>query len=131
LLIARIFAVRKKVAKAIHIFIAALLVTYLSIEIPKVILCIPIQAWWNPSIKNARCLNLQALFISDTCVAIVTDFIILLVPVALIWSMQMPLKRKIRVGAMLSAGGAATGVTIYRLEQVIISAEPLVISALT
>lgn len=119
LLVSRIFTVKEKVVKGIHIFIIALLVAYLPIQIAKTVVCIPIQAYWNPSIKNATCLDQQKLFISDICLAIFTDFVIFLLPVPLIWSLRMPLRKKIKFAVLLGCGGVATAVTIWRLQKVI------------
>ncbi|KAH6645092.1 hypothetical protein BKA67DRAFT_527584 [Truncatella angustata] len=114
LLIARVFAVRECVANSIHIFIFALLVAYLPIQIAKTVVCTPVRAYWDSSV-HGTCLNQRKIFLSDISLAIFTDFIILLIPVPLTWSLRTPIRKKIKIVALLSAGGIATAVTVFRL----------------
>ena len=81
----------------------------------KIMRCIPFRAAWQP-VEGARCGNPFAGFIFDRVVAIVTDLIILLVPIPLVWRMQaLQPRKKIQAILMLGAGGIATLVTIARL----------------
>ncbi|KAH9886547.1 integral membrane protein [Xylariomycetidae sp. FL2044] len=120
LLIARVFAIRTRVVRGLHIFIIILLVCYLPIQVIKTIVCLPIRAYWDPeSAPHARCLNQRKVFISDLSLAIVTDFVIILVPVPLTWSLTVSLRKKIKIIALLGAGGVATAVTVFRMVKVI------------
>lgn len=118
LIIARIFIVRDRVTMSIYIFIAALLVSYLPIQFTKTFICSPIKAFWDDSVKGT-CLNQRRIFIADTTLSFLTDFIILTIPIPLIWSLKTPLCKKIQVAALLGAGGIATGVTCFRLWAVV------------
>lgn len=118
LIIARIFTVRECVARSIYIFIAALLVAYLPMQISKTFICSPIKAFWDSSVHGS-CINQRKVFIADTTVGMVTDFIILILPIPLIWSLHAPLRKKIKIAALLGAGGIATGVTCFRLWAVV------------
>lgn len=120
LLIARVFAVRESVSRAIYIFLGVLLVGYyIPIEIMKICICLPINAYWDQSVQGARCLPQRSIFISDTVLAIISDLIILFIPIPLTWGLNMPPKKKIKIILLLSAGGVATAVTVYRLYLVI------------
>jgi hypothetical protein len=105
--------VREKVAKSLYYFIGALMVAYLPIQFVKIFVCSPIKAYWDSSVKGT-CLNQTQLFFADISLAILTDFVILVIPIPLTWSLRAPLGTKLRVLAFLSAGGAATAVTTYR-----------------
>ncbi|KAK7214607.1 hypothetical protein V2G26_002610 [Clonostachys chloroleuca] len=118
LIIARIFIVRERVTMSIYIFIAALLVSYLPIQFTKTFICSPIKAFWDDSVKGT-CLNQRRIFIADTTLSFLTDFIILTIPIPLIWSLKTPLCKKIQVAALLGAGGIATAVTCFRLWAVV------------
>ncbi|KAH8746002.1 hypothetical protein F5883DRAFT_654234 [Diaporthe sp. PMI_573] len=118
LLIARVFSVRKSVSWAIHIFIIALFITYIPNQIAKTIICTPIRAFWDQSVKG-KCLQQRKIFIADTTLAIVTDLVILILPVPLTWSLRSPMREKIKIMVLLGAGGVATAVSIYRLYNVI------------
>ena len=109
---------RACVARAIRIFIGALLVAYLPIQILKTVICHPIKAFWDPSV-NGQCLVQSRIFISDIVLAILTDLIILVIPVVLIWPLRTSLRKKLKMAVMLGAGGIAVGVTAYRLYAVV------------
>uniref|UniRef100_A0A8H7K3P4 Rhodopsin domain-containing protein n=1 Tax=Bionectria ochroleuca TaxID=29856 RepID=A0A8H7K3P4_BIOOC len=114
LLISRVFAVKRWVTKSIHIFIVVLLAAHLPVQIIKIVICIPIKAYWDPLV-DGRCLDQRRIFLFGLSLAIFTDFVILLVPIPLTWSLRVPLRKKIKIMAMLGAGGIATGMTILRM----------------
>lgn len=84
----------------------------------KIVICNPIRSYWDHSIQGT-CLNQPKIFLSDLSLAILTDLIILFVPIPLIWKLSMPISKKLKISVLLGAGGVATGVTIYRLYKVI------------
>lgn len=114
LLMARVFAVKERVSKALRWFMTGLAITYSGIQIPKIMVCTPISAYWEITAsvgvngRNPYCLNQAHIFIADISVAVLTDFIILVVPIPLALSMRsLSLKHKIQIILLLSAGGAA------------------------
>ncbi|KAL2209649.1 hypothetical protein CC79DRAFT_1249861, partial [Sarocladium strictum] len=114
LLIARVFAVRRKVARGIHFFIAFIAVAYTPIQFSKVFICSPIRAYWQNDTEGT-CLQQRKLFLSDLSIAIFTDLVILIIPIPLTWSLRMPWKRKLKIMLLLAGGGFATGTTIFRM----------------
>ncbi|EXF83815.1 integral membrane protein [Colletotrichum fioriniae PJ7] len=119
LLESRVFAVHERVSRGIKVFIVTLLICYIPIQILKTVICLPISAFWNPKTPNPRCLNQRKIFIADLSLAIITDFFILVLPVPLLWGLRMPLRKKLKVAALLGAGGIATAVTVYRMYLVV------------
>jgi len=95
-------------------FMGAMLVFYIIVTFLKVGLCKPISLFWDPNIKGT-CLNEHVIFIADTVMSVVSDLAILALPVPLLWSLQMPLKKKLRIAVLLGAGGVATATSIVRL----------------
>ncbi|KAF0320378.1 hypothetical protein GQ607_012474 [Colletotrichum asianum] len=124
LLEARVFAVYERVSRGVFTFIYVLLFCYIPIMMLKVLVCIPIPATWDSDIKPANCLNQRKVFISDMCLGVFTDIIILLLPLAMTFSLRLPFWTKVKVVALLSAGGVATGVSIFRLYKSILFLEP-------
>lgn len=118
LLIARVFAVMDRVVRGIHIFIVALFFAYLPIQMVKILICHPIPSFWDLSVAGF-CLDQRRIFVSDLCLAIITDTTILLLPIPLTWSLSFSWQKKLKVGLLLGAGGAATAITTYRLYLVI------------
>lgn len=111
---ARVFAVENMVSRGIHIFIWCLLAAYTPILIIWSAVCIPIQTLWDPNVENPYCLNQRKVFFSSLSLSILTDIIILMVPIPLTWALRMPVRKKMKIVLLLSAGGAATALTIYR-----------------
>ncbi len=56
---------------------------------------------------------------SDSIISVISDLAILVLPLPLTWSLQMPRKKKIRVIGLLGAGGLATAFSVYRLALII------------
>ncbi|KAI9172570.1 Satratoxin biosynthesis SC22 cluster protein [Paramyrothecium foliicola] len=113
LLTARVFAVYQRVAKAIRLYIWFILLAYLPIQFVKIFICTPIKHYWDPRVPG-RCLDQPKIFLTDTAIAFVTDFLILIIPIPLTWKLRMPLRRKMKIVAMLGAGGCAVAVACYR-----------------
>lgn len=96
LLIGRVFAVKERVARGIHAFIVILFVAYLPVQIVRMIICIPIRAYWDLSV-DGRCLNQGKISLFGLALAIFTDFVILLVPIPLTWSLRVSWRRRSRL----------------------------------
>jgi hypothetical protein len=114
LLIARVFAVRRKVARGIHYFIAFIAIAYAPIQFCKIFICTPIRAYWQFH-TDGSCLQQRKIFLADLSIAIFTDLVILIIPVPLTWSLKMPWKKKLKIVILLAGGGFATATTIFRL----------------
>lgn len=91
-----------------------LLFVYTPIQTIKVTICVPIEDYWMP-VPAPRCINQRKVFIVDTCIAVLVDFVILLLPIFMTWSLTMSPRKKIKIMLMLGAGGAATAATVFRL----------------
>ena len=64
-------------------------------------------------------MNQRILFTADTCMSAVSDLAILSLPIPLTWSLKVPLKKKLKIIALLGAGGVATASSIVRLVLVV------------
>lgn len=122
LLMARVFSVNTFISRCIRIFIAILVLAYLPIQGLKTFICQPISAYWDVveasgvgvTGSNAKCFDQSVLFMCDILIAIVTDFIILILPIPLVWSMGTSWRQKIKYIILLGAGGGATATTMMR-----------------
>ncbi|TIC96196.1 hypothetical protein CH35J_008947 [Colletotrichum higginsianum] len=116
---ARVFEVHERTSRGIRIFIVILLICYIPLQTIKVIICLPISAFWDPKTPNPTCLNQRKVFIADLSLAIITDFAILALPIPLLWGLRMPLRKKLKILTLLGAGGIATAVTVFRMYLVV------------
>ena len=114
LLVARVFAVKEKMSRAIRLFVLFLLLPTIPIEVLKVNVCHPIRHYWDFSVPGT-CLDMGKLYLVDLVFSLLTDVVVLVVPVILTWSLTIPLRKKIRIMILLGAGGIATGISAYRL----------------
>lgn len=95
-------------------FMLSMLVFYIIVTILKILICTPIDLFWDPKITG-KCLNEHVIFIADTVMSVLSDLVVLALPVPLLWSLQMPLRRKLKIAALLGAGGIATVTSVVRL----------------
>ncbi|KAM0331412.1 hypothetical protein ACHAQA_003085 [Verticillium albo-atrum] len=114
LIIIRVFgSVHKKVMYGMYAFIG-MIVTYYGLGIfIKIFVCWPITAYWRG--ETDKCLDQSAIITADAIISVLSDLVILLLPLPLTWSLQLPRKRRLRVIGMLCAGGVATAFSVYRL----------------
>lgn len=116
-LIARIFSPYKKRIQGIYALGGLLVVYYIVSLILKIRICWPIAAYWKGD--QSKCLNQSAVITADSIISTVTDAIILVMPLPLTWSLQLPARKKIRVGGMLAVGGLATAFSGWRLNLIL------------
>jgi hypothetical protein len=89
--------------------------------------CLPVHMYWdhhhtdqiidgevvNP---NFTCFDTAVFSLVTAGLAILTDILILLIPVAMMWNLRMPIRRKIAVGAALSLGWVVAILGIVRFK---------------
>lgn len=118
LLFSRIFAVNHFVSRGIQVLIGLIFITLLPIECMKLAICKPVSAYWEmsttPDELASRCVDQGTLFKADITVAILTDFMILIIPIPLVFSLSFTLWKKIRILLSLATGGGAVGVALYK-----------------
>lgn len=116
-LIARIFSPYKKRTQGIYALRALLVIYYIISLILKLRICWPIAAYWQGD--QSKCLDQSAVITADSIISTVTDVIILLLPLPLTWSLQLPTMKKLRVGGMLAVGGLASAFSAFRLHLIL------------
>lgn len=115
MLLTRIFSIKRAFVRSIHMLIAVLAVYYIVITFIKIFMCNPIAKFWKPRLPG-KCLNTNLLFIADCIIAIITDLVVLCVPLPIIWRLKMNTMSKIGSSIALIAGGFACIASILRLE---------------
>ncbi|KAJ5641417.1 hypothetical protein N7490_005417, partial [Penicillium lividum] len=114
-ILVRIFSPYRGKVWFIYIFLGCLCTYYVVALIVKINICNPIPRYWKGELVPGSCLDQKAALVADSVISVVSDSIILILPLPLTWSLQMPRNRKLRVIGLLGAGGLATGFSIYRL----------------
>jgi len=66
--------------------------------------CVPTSAQWDPMIKR-HCFPIDTSVIIFAVCNVLTDFIILILPMPLLWGLKQPLEQKLKLMAMFALGG--------------------------
>lgn len=66
--------------------------------------CVPLQYLWDKSIPGGSCYNIPAFYRYDTLPNSITDFLMLLLPLPLVWQLKTSLRVKIGLMFTFAAG---------------------------
>ncbi|CAN9436629.1 unnamed protein product [Alternaria alternata] len=90
--------------------------SYIAIFFSLLFACKPIAASWDPLLRpTAACVNQGAIYIATAVIGIVTDVMLISIPVPTIWGLQMPTKQKIGLTLMFGVGSITMVTSIIRL----------------
>ncbi|KXH66341.1 hypothetical protein CSAL01_03935 [Colletotrichum salicis] len=76
--------------------------------------CFPITVFIEPYYGNS-CVQTVPMFLALLFTDVIADFVILVLPVAMVLKVQMPLRKKLAVIAMLGLGAAVCAVSVTRV----------------
>jgi hypothetical protein len=118
-IITRVFSPFRKTVTFIYIFLGIMLAYYIPAVIVKIRICDPISKFWAPDLPGT-CLDQRAIILADAVVSVVSDMIILILPLPLTLGLQLPTRKKMRVMCILGAGGLACASSIIRLVLIVL-----------
>jgi hypothetical protein len=89
--------------------------------------CLPIHMYWDhPKTdqiigdkvvnSNYTCFNTEAFIMSTASIAILTDILVLIIPIAMVWPLRLNWRKKLAVGSVLSLGWIVVVVALIRLK---------------
>ena len=113
LILVRVFHLHRQLVFCVYALTGILSCYYLSMIIIKIRPCDPISAYWTGDIT--KCVNQGAVVTVDATISMVSDLAILLIPIPVVSSLQMEMKKKLRVVGMLGTAGIAIALSVYRL----------------
>lgn len=88
---------------AAHVLIWGNLVLYVATLIGDIFQCIPTRRIWNIHEKG-HCININAAFAFTGSANVVSDVLILLLPMWAIWNLQLAPGRKLGISAVFATG---------------------------
>ena len=94
---------RQPVFLVIQALIWANLAFYMAYLWVDIFQCVPRRKIWEPSVPGT-CISINVLLISPAGINIVSDCLILVLPIILVFRLQMTLKNKIAIGAIFASG---------------------------
>ncbi|KAL4727780.1 hypothetical protein ACLX1H_004469 [Fusarium chlamydosporum] len=91
-------------------------ITYIAVVLTITIGCLPYHANWQvvPD-PPARCSFKIQNFLVTTVLNVMTDALILFVPIPLLWKLQIPIHKKFVIGLLLSSGAFVIAAAIVRV----------------
>ncbi|KAL8643868.1 MAG: hypothetical protein Q9226_008069 [Calogaya cf. arnoldii] len=93
-----------------------LVCAYVGMFLASLFECWPIEKNWEPTMSRGHCLKPKAgtPYVSGV-INVVSDIVVLVLPIPVIWSLKMNLRRKLRVIAIFSVATFAVIASIIRL----------------
>jgi hypothetical protein len=67
-------------------------------------LCAPVRKMWEPTVPG-QCIDFYPPYLAAAILNSITDVILLLLPIWLLWPLRVGIKQKIAVGLVLMPGG--------------------------
>ncbi|ETI25459.1 hypothetical protein G647_02232 [Cladophialophora carrionii CBS 160.54] len=77
--------------------------------------CMPVAFYWDKSIEGGHCIDMMAFWFSFSGFNIVTDVAVWVLPMPVLWNLQLPRKQKISLVAVFALGGFGCVTAILRL----------------
>ncbi|CAG8909659.1 unnamed protein product [Penicillium egyptiacum] len=81
--------------------------------------CVPLAKFWDPTVPGF-CLDKKALWFSNSAIHILTDILILIYPMPVLKSLQLPRKQKFALMAVFALGGFVLITSVLRLKSLLI-----------
>jgi hypothetical protein len=76
--------------------------------------CQPVPSFWSAA-KSGTCLNLNAVFLTTGIIDTLIDLAILLLPIRIVFMLQLPTKTKVAVAGIFALGGFILVTNVIRL----------------
>ncbi|ROW01257.1 hypothetical protein VMCG_05955 [Cytospora schulzeri] len=99
-----------------YVVLAFVIVSSAAITIATIVSCEPVRFFWNRDLPGGSCLDVTALAYANSGLAVAQDLIITLLPIYMLWSLNMSRKKKFFIGIMFAVGGLGLIATIVRLK---------------
>lgn len=82
--------------------------------------CRPLRKGWDISVTEGTCLSRPALYNATTTIGLITDAMVILVPVPMVMKLHTSRSKKIGIILMFAVGGLTLVTSIVRLHQLIV-----------
>ncbi|OJJ53194.1 hypothetical protein ASPSYDRAFT_62356 [Aspergillus sydowii CBS 593.65] len=116
LLYLRVFAPsrRDNTYRIIHLFIWFNVAFYLANFFLKIFQCIPRSRIWDPDTPG-HCININIPILVTAAINVLSDLMMLVLPIVCVWRLQMTTRRKMGISAIFAAGVFGCFSSIMRL----------------
>ena len=84
--------------------LALLVCAWLALSIPAIFVCTPISFYWNKE-QDGTCINEYRLIMCGGALTLLTDFLVLVMPMPLVWRLQVSRKQRVALSLIFMLGG--------------------------
>lgn len=96
----RLFRIKASFRKTCYVFLVFVVAWGISIVLVTIFQCSPVRAAWDKRIDDAHCFNLRAFLIGNNVPNILADICIILLPMPLIWKLELSWPRRVGICAI-------------------------------
>ncbi|KAL9118101.1 MAG: hypothetical protein Q9187_005355 [Circinaria calcarea] len=87
---------------------------FIAAELGAIFKCVPASSLWNPSV-HGHCFDIRKFLIGTAVPNILTDIILLFMPLPFVWTLQITRAQRLAVTAVFLVGAFVTVVSVIRL----------------
>lgn len=66
--------------------------------------CRPFEYNWNRTIENGTCIDTSRFYTAQTIIGVVFDFIVVALPMPMLWGLQMKIRKKVALTGVFGVG---------------------------
>lgn len=114
LFLTRVFSPYKTYVRWIYGFLVCISIYYAVMMLCKILICRPISMFWGAT-TNGTCFDERSLILTDSVISVVSDAVVLLLPLPLTKDLQVGIKAKLKIGLVFGVGGIAVVFSLIRL----------------
>ncbi|KAL1610527.1 hypothetical protein SLS60_002196 [Paraconiothyrium brasiliense] len=83
--------------------------------------CVPVAAAFNPLMRlaGAECMNRYYVLMAPSTVNVMLDFYVFVLPIPILWQLQMPMRKKIGVISVFAFGGISVILGVIRFHSLL------------
>ncbi|KAI4837646.1 hypothetical protein E4T44_08236 [Aureobasidium sp. EXF-8845] len=81
--------------------------------------CVPVRAQWDLTVPTSRCINKQAFYIGNGVMNIITDLMVLALPIPIVWRLTLELRQKIILSVVFTLGSISCVISLVRLLSIV------------
>ena len=104
LLYYRYFGVSRKFRFALYVSTGVIICWYLGVVFASIFQCVPVAAFWDRNIKNAKCMDLVRFSTSSGVTNLLTDVMILCLPMPMVWTLHTNKTQKLTLTGIFLLG---------------------------
>ena len=104
LLYYRYFGVSRPFRIALYISAGVTVCWYLAVFFANIFQCVPVAAFWDRNIKNKKCVNLSQLSTDAGVTNLLTDVMILCLPMPMVWTLHTNRTQKVTLTGIFLLG---------------------------